>query len=229
MPHEPLDTCWTLLRAASQGDARARSAFSRDYAVVVRGFLEARWRGRVIAGELDDAAQEVFLECLKPGGVLDRADPARGEFRGLLFGVTRNVARRFEERALEQGRLRPEESGWCERVASDDPGQATLFDRGWARSLVRRSGRLHRERALADGRAGRRRIELLERRFGNDEAIRTIAADWGVPAQEVHNAYRKARTEFYGCLREIVALHSPAGADLESECRRLLVVLGGSR
>jgi DNA-directed RNA polymerase specialized sigma24 family protein len=157
--------------------------------------------------------------------VLERADVERGDFRGLLFGVTRNVARRFEARALARGRVRPEDSDWLQHVASDEPGQETLFDRSWAQAVIKQTKRMHRERALADGKAGERRIELLERRFGSDEAIREIAAEWDMPAQDVHNAYRKARTEFYGCLREVVAYHAPAGADLDSECRRLLTHL----
>lgn len=176
--------------------------------------------------EVDDASQEVFVECLKPGGVLERADATRGDFRGLLFGVVRNVARRFEERAVERGRTRPEDSVWLQQVASDDAGPATVFDQAWARSLVSQARSLHRRRALAEGEAGRRRIELLERRFGSDEAIRDIAARWGVPAQDVHNAYRKARSEFYRCLREVVASHAPAHDDLDAECRRLLGILG---
>lgn len=213
------------MRAAAHGDAAARSTFSRTYAVAIRSFLAARWRGRLLEGEVDDAAQEVFVECLKPSGVLERADEGRGDFRGLLFGVARNVARRFEDRAVARGRLLPEDSAWLGQVAADEPGQATLFDRGWAQALLRQTKRLHRERALADGLAGERRIELLERRFGDNEAIREIAARWGVPAQDVHNAYRKARTEFYGCLREVVAFHAPPGADLDAECRRLLACL----
>lgn len=225
MQPDPGETCWTVLRSASQGDAAARSIFSRSYAATIRGYLAVRWRGRLLASETDDATQEVFLECLKSGGVLERADAERGDFRGLLFGVTRNVALRFEQRALARRHLRPEDSDWLQEVASDEPGQATLFDRSWARALIRLTKRRHRERALADGPDGERRLELLERRFGNDEAIREIAARWGIPAQEVHNAYRKARTEFYGCLREVVAYHAPTGADLDSECRRLLALL----
>ena len=71
----------------------------------------------------------------------------------------------------------------------------------------------------------RRRIQLLERRFGDDEAIRDIAAQWDAPAQDVHNAYRKARKEFYQCLREVVAFHRPAATDLDRECRDLLTLL----
>lgn len=225
MATDPLDTCWSMLRAASRGDAAARSSFSRTYATAIRGYLSARWRGRLLEGESDDATQEVFLECLKPGGALERADAEKGEFRALLFGVARNVARRFEERALARGRLLPADSAWLHDVASDEPGQATIFDRSWARALIRQTKRMHRERALADGEAGARRLDLLERRFGSDEAIREIAKDWGLPAQDVHNAYRKARNEFYGCLREVVAAHAAEGADIESECRRLLAQL----
>ena len=179
----------------------------------------------MLSTELADAAQEVFIECLKPDGVLERADASRGDFRGLLFGVVRNVARRFEERATERGRIRPEDSMWLEAICADEAGQATLFDQGWARSLMQRAGALHREQAANDGEAGKLRIELLERRFGSDEAIREIAAAWGMPSQEVHNAYRKARTEFYRCLREVVTHHSPTGADIDAECRRLLEML----
>lgn len=215
-----------MLRAAADGNARARSTFSRSYEATIRSFLDARWRGRVLSTEIADATQEALLECVKPNGVLARADENRGDFRGLLFGVVRNVARRFEERAQQRGLIRPEDSAWLQHVASDDAGQATLFDRGWARSLMRQAKKLHQARALLDGEAGRRRIELLERRFGDDEAIRHIAANWGVPAQEVHNAYRKARTEFYRCLVEVVDAHCPSTPDIDAECRRLLGLLG---
>jgi len=226
MPPDPADTCWTVVHAAAKGDSEARSTFSRNYLSTIRDFLAQRWHGRVLMADVDDASQDVFVECFKPGGVLERADASRGEFRGLLFGVARNVARRFEERAAERRRLRPEDSAWLQHVASDEPGQATMFDRSWARALLRQAKTRHRKLAVeADGEAGRRRIELLERRFGDDQAIRHIAAAWGVDPQQVHNAYRKARTEFYGCLRDAVAFHAPAGADLDAECRRLLSLL----
>jgi len=213
------------LRAASSGDQLARSRFARDYLSIVRQFLEARWRGRALGDQVEDAAQEVFLECLKPGGTLERAEQGRGSFRGLLFAVTRNVARRYEKHAMERGPVRPAESAWLQQIAADDTGQATLFERSWARSLLLLAKRRHVELANADGEAGHRRIELLERRFGGDETIRHIAARWGVPSQEVHNAYRKAREEFRHCLRQVVRFHSPEEADVDAECRRLLGLL----
>ncbi|MGE0145008.1 MAG: hypothetical protein AB7I19_17360 [Planctomycetota bacterium] len=69
----PHDTCWTVLRAASSGDADARSTFARRYEPTIHFFLAARWRGRALAGDIPDATQEVFVECVKPGGVLERA------------------------------------------------------------------------------------------------------------------------------------------------------------
>jgi DNA-directed RNA polymerase specialized sigma24 family protein len=226
VPTPSHDTCWTILRAASTGETAARSTFARSYEPTIRGFLETRWRGRVLATETSDATQEVFVECLKPGGVLERADASHGDFRALLGAVTRNVARRFEERAIERGRVRPEDSAWLQQVASDENGQATVFDRSWAHALVEEASDRYRELANGDGDAGRRRIELLERRFGSDEAIREIAAAWNVPAQHVHNEYKKARKEFYRCLREVVAFHRPAATDLDGECRELLAMLG---
>lgn len=226
MTSDANETCWTVVRAAANGDAAARSAFSEFYAAAIRNYLTARWHGRHHIADVDDASQEVFIECLRPDGALQRADSSRGDFRALLFGVARNVARRFEKRAIERGRVRPEDSAWLQQIASDDAGQTTLFDRSWARSVVFQAKQRHSELAAADGEAGQRRLDLLERRFSGDEMIRDIAASWGVPAQDVHNAYRKARAEFYGCLREVVAAHSPTGADLDEECQRLLAALG---
>ena len=226
VPPDPDDTCWTVLRAASTGDADARSTFARRYEPMIRFFLAARWRGRALAAEVGDATQEVFVECLKPSGVLERADAGRGDFRALLGAVARNVARRFEARAIERGRVRPEDSAWLQQVACDDAGQATVFDRSWAHALVDEASARYRALAAKDGEAGRRRIELLERRFGSDEAIREIAAAWNVPTQDLHNAYKKARKEFYRCLREVVAFHRPGTTDLDGECRALLGMLG---
>lgn len=99
MTADPHDTCWTVLRAASTGDAGAKSTFARSYAEPIRAYLGHRWRYSLWEAEIDDAVQDVFVECMKPGGALDHVDQAQGDFRALLYGIVRNVARRFEERA----------------------------------------------------------------------------------------------------------------------------------
>jgi len=214
-----------VIRAAAIGDSGARSTFANTYQAMIRSYLEIRWRGRVLANEIGDAMQEVFVECLKPGGVLERADADQGELRGLLRRVAQNVARRFEERAIQRGRVQPADSAWFAKVQSDDPGQTTVFNRCWAHSIIEAASLRFRELAAQDGEAGRRRIDLLERRFGSDEAIREIAAAWNLPAQDLHNAYKKARKEFYRCLRDVIAFHRPDATDLEHECREVLAML----
>lgn len=219
-------TCWTLVRSAAAGDDDARLQFSRTYEKVARDFLRSRWRGRRLLADVEDAAQEVFLEFLKPGGALGRAEEGEGSFRALLFAVCRNVARRFEEQAIHHRRLLPADTAWARELAADEPGQRTLFDRAWAEVVLQEARDLHRSRCEREGDAGRLRFRILDRRFGDGDPIRDLAREWGLAAQDLHNAYRKARREFYACLREVVAYHAPNATDLDRECERLLELLG---
>ncbi|MEM8712979.1 MAG: sigma-70 family RNA polymerase sigma factor, partial [Planctomycetota bacterium] len=76
-----------------------------------------------------------------------------------------------------------------------------------------------------EGEEGLRRVDLLDRRFTNGEPIRDISQAWGMPSQNVHNLYRKARGEFQESLREVVKRHANTTTDLDGECRRLLGLL----
>jgi RNA polymerase sigma-70 factor (ECF subfamily) len=83
-----------------------RQELARRYLGVVRAYLAARWRGAALRDDLDDAVQEVFVECFRQGGALEAAGADRvPSFRAFLYGVIRNVARRFESpRPLEEGK-----------------------------------------------------------------------------------------------------------------------------
>src|SRR5438093_531818 len=92
-------TCWTVIRGAAAGNPADRDELAHRYLGVVRNYLAARWRGADLRGDLDDAVQEVFVECFRQGGVLQAAGDGRvPSFRAYLYGVVRNVARRFESR-----------------------------------------------------------------------------------------------------------------------------------
>ena len=94
---------WHLVARAAAGEEACRSEFGRRYIPLVRAYLAARWEGTPWSGELEDAAQEVFVECFKPNGVIERANhDAGGEFRSFLLGVIRHVARRFERSAAQR-------------------------------------------------------------------------------------------------------------------------------
>lgn len=217
------DTCWSLIGRAATGDAGARSAFGRSYLPLVRAFLAARWRGTALAGEVEDAVQDVFLECFRPNGPLGRADAGHGDFRGFLYGVVRNVALRIEARS--RARAAGGDPLPLEELADPAAGVSKLFDREWAMTLMREAGELMQQRATDD--AARLRVELLRLRFAADLPVRDIAARWQLDPDAVHRAYARAREEFRLCLRQVVAFHMVrTEAELDDECKRLFAMIG---
>ncbi len=210
-------TCWTLIRDAAAGDAAARERFARVYRPVVKAYLAARWRS--ISQNVDDAAQDVFVECFRAGGLLEKADADRpGGFRAFLLGAVRNVARRYESRR------RPTEELPAD-LAADDTGPAEAFDRAWAKSLLREAARA--QEAAATTEAATMRVRLLKARFQDGLPIRDIAAKWGEDAAKLHREYATARDEFRAALRTVVAFHLPdaTAAEIDRACAELLVSL----
>lgn len=210
-------TCWTLIRAAAAGDATARDRFARVYLPVVRAYLLARWRGG--GREVDDAAQDVFVECFKAGGILARAEADRpGGFRAFLFGAVRNVAARYESRR-RTGQPLPAD------LPADDPTLSRAFDRAWAVSLLKEAGRV--QAAAADTDSARRRVEVLRLRYQDGRPIRDIAALWGEDSAKLYHEYATARDEFRSALRQVIAFHHPSGtpAEWDATCRDLLDLL----
>src|SRR5262245_62892453 len=119
----PESTCWTVIRAAAGGSRADREELARRYLGAVRAYLAARWRGSALRDDLDDATQEVFVECFRTGGAVEAAGAGRvPAFRAFLYGVVRNVARRFEGRPVRAAGPLPE-------VLADEVGQSRLFDR----------------------------------------------------------------------------------------------------
>jgi RNA polymerase sigma-70 factor (ECF subfamily) len=86
-------------------------------------------------------------------------------FRTFLYGVIRNVARRFEDRQRHPVEL-------PEAVESNEASQSRLFDRTWARAIMAEAARLQRDRAAERGPEAIRRVELLRLRFEEDLPIR---------------------------------------------------------
>lgn len=218
----PDATCWTMIRAAAGGDPDARERFARVYLPVVRAYLAARWRAAPRPPDTDDAAQDVFVECFRAGGLLEKVDADRpGGFRAFLLGAVRNVARRHEGRGRPVGPLPAE-------LPADDTGPAEAFDRAWARALLREAGRVQEEAAERTGPAAVRRVRLLRLRFGDGLPVREIAARWGEDAAKLHHEYATAREEFRSSLREVVAFHHPGSTagEIDRACGELLGLLG---
>jgi RNA polymerase sigma-70 factor (ECF subfamily) len=208
----PESTCWTVIRAAAAGSPTDRDELARRYLGVVRAYLAARWRGSALRRDVDDAVQEVFDECFRQGGALEAAGAGRVPgFRAFLYGVVRNVARRFESRPVRAAGPLPD-------LATDEESLSRLFERTWARTLMAEAAQLQRQRANERGPEAVRRVELLRLRFEDNLPIRTIAERWGVPAAGLHHAYAVVRQEFKATLLEVVAFHHPGSpAEVEQE------------
>jgi RNA polymerase sigma factor (sigma-70 family) len=216
-----------MIHGAAAGDLSRRAEFAQEYLPLIRRYLGDRWRGSRLVNELEDASQEVFLECLREGGVLESANSNHsGGFRAFLFGTIRNIARRHESARAAPTRVETE-TFMPVQVDADEEQLGKMLDREWARCLMRQAAEHHQRTALVRGAASRQGVELLRLRFEEDLPIREIAARWGEDPAVVHRRYRQARDEFRRSLRKVVMFHHPDSTDLEQECARLLALLGG--
>lgn len=216
------ETSWSLIDAAAEGEMAARDRFVRTYRPFIERALLARWGSRAEAMDVEDALQEIFLDCFRHEGALTRANPERGGFRAFLFGVTRHVALRFEERLARrkarQLAAEPEPEWLCPLPQA--------FDRSWAISILEEARVSHRAWAERRGDAALRRVRLLELRFRDHKSGREIASELGLSEKGLEKAAALARREFEAILRQTIARHDPGdAAHLDDECRALLKAL----
>ncbi len=202
--------------------------FARRYQQMIRACLVDRWRGKPLAACIDDVVQEVWHDCFKAQGALERADPHQGEFRGFLFGVVRTCALRAESmRARERGRMAADASDLDTLVAKGDR-LSVMFDRQWARAVVHEARRVQTEHAKSKGEPALRRLEMLRMRFEEDCMPRRIAEQMGLSADVVSQELLRAKNEFLAALAEVIAFHHPhaSASWIEDEVKRILDLLG---
>lgn len=216
-----------MIQGAAAGSADDREQFALRYAAVVRAYLAARWRDSPLLADLDDAAQEVFLDCFRHRGALERVDPARpGGFRPFLYGVVRNVALRVET-GRARGRERQSPGALdLDEIAASEAALSQVFDRAWATAVLREAAERHTVQAREQGKPALRRVELLRLRFHEGLPIRDIARQWEVDAAVLHHEYAKARQEFKAALLDVLAFHHPGSpAEVEQACADLVALL----
>jgi RNA polymerase sigma-70 factor (ECF subfamily) len=220
-------TCWTVLRDAATGARAAREAFARRYEPTVRAYLAARWNGTPLVQELDDAVQEVFVECLRQGGGLERVRPERpGGFRAFLYGLVRNVALRFEQRRARGHSRREPGPIEADALPAREDSLSRVFDRAWAKAIMREAAARQAERAGSLGPEALRRIELLRLRFHEGLPIREVARLWGDEPAALHREYARAREEFRAALLDVMGFYHPdSPARAQRECEGLLSLL----
>ena len=221
-------TRWTVIRRAAQGSLPDRDHFARRYGPVIRAYLGARWRGTPLAAEVEDAAQQVFLDCFREDGALTRVDPEKGPgFRAFLYGVARNVALMTERTRARQRERQPTSDFDLEAQPAREDSLGRVFDRAWAQAVLRDAVQRQLEHARAKGPEALRRHRLLALRHGEDLPLRDIAVRWDVERSVLYREYRKAREEFRRALAEVLRdLNGGGPAAIEAECERLVRHLG---
>ena len=221
------ETCWTLIHAAALGNAVEREEFTRRYLTTVRAYLTARWQGTWMEGEIDDVVQEVFMACFRKGGALERVDTDRpGGFSAFLYGIVRNQALHAERSRARRARRDRDSSFHPEQLANDEPALSRIYDRAFARSIMREAAEHMAREAQERGPAERRRVELLRLRFEEGPPIRDIARLWDADPKKLHREYAQAGVEFKRALREVIGLTERCTTErLQQECDRLLGLL----
>ncbi len=225
----PISTCWSVIRGAAEGSQADKDEFARRYAPIIQAYLGARWAAGPRRVFVEDAVQDVFLECFRAGGALATADADRpGGFRAFLFGVAQNVALRFEEKS----RKRDEREGHSldrfgvAKVPASIESLSDVFDRAWAKAIVNEAASVHAARAARRDIESCRRADLLRLRFFEGLPIRDIAKLWSKDAASLHREYAKARAEFLEVLHEVVTFEHPGSrADIDQRCDEILEVL----
>ncbi len=209
------ETCWTLIRAVKNGDGSARDDFVTRYMPAVTAYLRARWSGRPLISDCDDAANEVFVRCFAESSALEKAAPlSTGGFRAYLYGICRNVAREMEA-SNRRHAAGGEEA--LDATPSDEDRLSAVFDRAFARQVMKEARARFKERANAGDEAAQRRFELLNLRFEENLPIRAIASRWNQDAAVVHKEYARARQEYREALLSVVAEQDPGRSDAEVE------------
>jgi RNA polymerase sigma factor (sigma-70 family) len=117
-------TVWEVVQAAGADDPEAIGRIAEEYRAPILAFIRSRG---VNGAHAEDLCQDVFVRLLA-GGVLGKADAAKGRFRTLLCTVTIRVIQDWSRRHREV-------------PSSDlDPAAPTpAFDRLWVLHLVERA------------------------------------------------------------------------------------------
>ena len=201
-----------------------REEFCRRYDSVIRAYLATRWRLPRTHEEVTEATQEVFLQCLREGGALERVDPNRpGGMRGYLYGITSRTASQFERqqaRWKRDGTGRALEGDWIE---ADEATLSRAFDRAWASMLAREARREHRRMAEAGSERARLRLFCLEQRVYHGRWPREIAETVKLPAARVSELLHEAMGDYRAALLSVMASHHPneSERELEKRCEEL--------
>jgi RNA polymerase sigma factor (sigma-70 family) len=236
MPPRPEDgppsfpsTRWS--RILPREGSRDLEALARDYARPIRAYLAAKFRLR--DEDTCDLAQDAFAWILETR-FFERADPAKGRFRGFLKKALARFAidhlRKQGAAKRGGGRVHEPIDPASDRADPKSPTPDQALDDAWRRDLLERA-RQSLEEELSAG--GKRTYYLLFRDYFLDEAEdadhEALARRYAISKTDVSNWLDHAKKRYRARLRALV-LDTVSGADeLGEEMRWLMSGRGAGR
>ena len=121
-------TIWTTIRNAGQRDPAALERLATRYRPAILAFVRGKGFG---PDDAEDLCQDVFVRMLA-GGVLTRADSAKGRFRSLVLAVSMHVIADRRRRSVGRSETEP----LPEEAAASAPDREPEFDRAWVLHLA---------------------------------------------------------------------------------------------
>ncbi len=204
-------------------------ALAQAYSRPIQAYLAARCRLGDDAAQ--DLAQEAFAWMLAKR-FFERADPARGRFRGLLKkSLTRFAIEHLRKQSADKrggGRVHEPIDAEHDRVDPHSRTPDQILDEAWRRELLERA-RQELEAELEAG--GRRTYYLVFRDYfldkregsGDDDNVdhAALAAQYGITKTDVSNWLDYAKRRYRELLRALVLETVSSEEELREELRWL--------
>lgn len=221
-------TNWSVLAARSGAPdewRRRLEALAELYWKPIYRYLRLRWR--LGNEEAKDLTQSFFVRVLE-GGLLDRADRARGRFRAFVKTCLENHVRMAKREAgrLKRGggepvlRLDAMSDDGPFDVPADDATPAEILDAQWRAAVMERALARVREEYERENRPEYFRV--LEHQIADEKPTYAQTAERvGVRATDVGNFLKHARSRLRDAVRAIVAESVSTPEALEREMKEL--------
>lgn len=233
-------TRWSQLARLKEGDEITRSEvlgmLYQLYRKPVLAYLARRGFGHEKA---EDLVQDFFLHSMQHG-LFEKAETARGRFRGLMLSALQHYAANAHRHDQAQQR-RPaggfisadevlEEGGSAAVLGVDSHTPEDAFTLSWARMLLARVVEALEHECAATGKQAHfsifRRFMLLPILDGVPApSQREMAEELGLTEKEVANRLVTARRAYQRLLREEIAQYATDSAEVDDEVRDLFAAL----
>jgi len=229
-------THWSVVLSAgdprSPDASQAREKLCRIYWPPLYNFIR---RHGYNPEDAQDLTQAFFAKSLEKD-FFARANPEKGRFRSFLLTALRQflLDERDRARTAKRGGGVPlislDQTAFEEKfLAATDPSLAgdQLFDRRWAAAILESARSLLREECAASGKAALiNQLDLISERRDKTATYADLAARDGVTVSAVKSAVSRLRQRYGELVREEIAQTVTDPADVESEIRYLLTVIG---